>query len=72
MVLGGMRLKLQNAEDTRCEKTAYMTQKKDRDSVQHYHREVGDDGSIKQGTSLENTVFRTRKNSLTFLRLVLP
>lgn len=66
MVLGGMRLKLQNDEDIRCEKTAYMTQKKDRHSVQHYHGEVGDDRSIKQGASLENTVFRTSKNSLNF------
>lgn len=41
VVLDGMSLKFQNAEDTRWEKTAYMTSKKDRDSVQHYHGEVG-------------------------------
>lgn len=67
VVLGAMSLKLQNAEDTWWGKTAYMTWKKGRDSVQHYHGEVGDDGSIKEGTSLENTVFRTSENSLTFM-----
>lgn len=59
---GRHEFKLQNAEDTRWEEAAYMTSKEDRDSVQHYHGEVGDDGSIKQ----ENKVSRTNKNSLSF------